>query len=477
MERMKIMEIRKNDTAYQASILGNFAEEREKLLKESAPDLQKIDCFTTTGGTGSGDISLCARGKGKKILDAVEGALNTLPASSLEMKDYMIPANEGRITHMALTYSLAGDAAANYRESLKVFLAHMPAAKFTILTSNERDTKELRKMVNQWNKEGVVENPERVNIISTNAQFSIWAQDSALVMGDKVIQQDRMWFPGYGDSEMAKEITQANPEVKFQRMEGIFIDGGNQLATKDKIFVGSDAIAFMMKDMRTYPSKYETIKNDLRIRDDDRMSQEELCKLMMDRTFPHQKVVIVGYKGQQPAFHIDMAITPLGKPDPESGKPVMLVGDPSVAIKTLEDLMKKSPAKFASYEKAVHKKIAGSPDHPLKDLVNYLNEDKNLQENFDALAKGFERDGYKVERVPYLGSSSMRNAPWITYNNSVFDGDSIFVPNFGVPELDGPANKVFEKYGYNVVPIDMNAISSMMGAINCITKVIERAYS
>lgn len=95
---------------------------------------------------------------------------------------------------------------------------------------------------------------------------------------------------------------------------------------------------------------------------------------------------------------------------------------------------------------------------------------------FDEVAKTLEAEGYKVERVPYLAHSSMESLPNITYNNSLIDGHNIFIPNFNIPELDETANSIYRKYGYNVIPIDMTAISTSRGAINCMTKVLEREY-
>jgi hypothetical protein len=260
-------------------------------------------------------------------------------------------------------------------------------------------------------------------------------------------------------------------------MEGIYIDGGNQLATNDKLYVGSDAIAFMISNMNSYPKKYNKITCELKIEGADKISKEELAKLMLDRTFPHQKVIIVGYQGEQPAFHIDMAMTPLGKPDPQTGKAVITVGDPSMATDILTDIKKNNPEKYAKYEEEIKKKISRAPSHPLDHLMNTVNREPELQTKFDAIARGFEHAGYKIERVPYLGSTATRGVPWITYNNSVIDGDNIFIPNFGIPELDEPSNNLYKKYGYTPVPLDMTAISSLQGAINCITKVIERQYN
>ena len=264
------------------------------------------------------------------------------------------------------------------------------------------------------------------------------------------MEQDRTWFPGRDDGALAGALAKANPELKYHRMEGIFVDGGNQLATRDTLFVGSDAIAFMTKDMKKYPSKYEKIAGDLKIDSHASMERKELAKLMLDRTFPHQKVVIIGYKGEQPSFHIDMAMTPLGKPDPETGKKVVTVGDPSMAVSILKELKEKDPSQYKIYGRTILEKLGHHTDglskwlekhfpsfseklglidrNPLDALVDGVGSDKELQKSFDAISKGLMRDGYKVERVPYLGSSDIDDVPWITYNNSVIDGDQYTAP-------------------------------------------------
>ncbi len=498
------MEIGNKREIYEGMNLGKFSGEREKILKEVKLDPDKMDGFMKASPGEDESIKVVLDlGKLKKKFSKMSGkseelsgggekkeiSLNTGLArkaidrllkkhdSSLEMNDYMIPSNKGHVKHMCLTFGRLGDMEHNYLEAMKTFIAKMPSAKFTILTSSEGDKEKLQNFVEQWAKEGAISEPGRVQISASNNDFSIWAQDSTLVVGNNVVEQYRMWFPGSGDGAVASEIAKINPEIKYKKMEGIFIDGGNQLATDDTVFVGSDAVAFAIKYMKSYPSKYYKIAEDLKIDNVKSLSQEELAKTMMDRSFPHQKVVVIGYKGEQPAFHIDMAMTPLGKTDPETGKKVITVGDPSMALNILKDIKEKEPEKFASYEKSLSEKLHGWNRNPLEGLLKHLKNDKALQENFDAVAKGLEDSGYKIERVPYLGSSSLRNHPWITYNNSVVDGNNIFIPNFGIPELDSVGNGVYEKYGYDMVPIDMTAISSLQGAINCITKVIERDYT
>jgi hypothetical protein len=335
----------------------------------------------------------------------------------------------------------------------------------------------LKKCVKDWARNGIVKNPDRIKIVNSDMNFSIWAQDSAWVVGNKTVQQERVGYPGYDDMRFARELARVNPEIKHKKVEGVFIDGGNQLADRDKIFVGIDAIAFALHNMKKYPAKYEKIMCDKGITPDPGLSKAKMMKLIMDSEFPHQKVTIVGHKGTQPSFHIDMAMTPLGKKDPETGKPVMLLGDPSLAIGILNDVKKKSPGKYNQYQKEIREKVSRVDRNPLNTMISRVGEDKALQESLDTLAKGFEKDGYKVERVPYLGGTYLQKHPWFTYNNSVIDGDNVFIPNFGIPELDEAGNGKFKKYGYTPIPVEMSTISSLFGAINCITKVVEREYA
>ncbi len=396
--------------------------------------------------------------------------------TSLAMDGYMIPQNEGRIKHMCFTFGNMGQEKPAYLNAMKTFISSMDDAKFTILTSDEQGRREVKDEIMKWCNDGTISSPERITVISTGANLSIWAQDSTLVQGSKIMEQDRMDFPQQGDWKVASSLAGVNPELTYERVKGRFIDGGNQLPTMDNIYIGSDAITFMMKDMKNYPQKYNTIKGDLHIDAKD-VSHEELCKLMLDRTFPKQKVVIIGNNEGQPAFHIDMAMTPLGKIDPETGKKVVTVGDPSMAIKILKDIKEREPFKYERYERNIENTVTWGPLKPLDNLLYTMDGDRELQEKFDSLAADLEKDGFKVERLPYLGTTKLKYVPWITYNNAVIDGDNIFIPNFGIDELDTAGNSVYEKYGYNTIPVDMNAVSSFRGALNCITKVIEREYT
>jgi len=300
---------------------------------------------------------------------------------SINMDGYMIPANKGKITHLCLTYGISGygPVKENYQKVFKTFLQNMPDARFTVLTSDDKNRKELQSIVDELASSGIKNNPERIKIVNTGQEVSIWAQDSTLVIGNKVIVPEREYIPDEGDKAVARKITRLNPSLKFENIEGLFIDGGNQLATEDKIFLGSDTVNFMMKDMKKYPSKYDRITGELNIKEAEKLSQEELCKLMLTRTFPHQKLVFIGDIGEgekQPEAHIDLFMTPLGKVDPETGKEVITVGDPFLACKILDKLKENDPEKYAKYEEMIKNKIPNCHErHPLNTITNFIFEE------------------------------------------------------------------------------------------------------
>ena len=97
----------------------------------------------------------------------------------------MIPCNEGKISHMTLTCGMLGNAKDNYINALKTFIAEMPTAKFTILTSSKGDAKELKDCVKEWAKEGSIKNPERVTLQTPTSISPYGPRIPRLVVGDK----------------------------------------------------------------------------------------------------------------------------------------------------------------------------------------------------------------------------------------------------------------------------------------------------
>ncbi|MBI2265696.1 MAG: agmatine deiminase family protein [Armatimonadetes bacterium] len=241
---------------------------------------------------------------------------------------------------------------------------------------------------------------------------------------------------------------------------------------------------------------------------------EDLARRIIQTRFPEQKLIITGSKSprgnmEQPALHIDFGSTLLEN-DPETGKPVIVIGDPSAAIQTLAGLKERDPEGYRKIVEEMRTKLnppgKNDPDpldyapyygeedggpvmrmyesllekrhyDPLEVLLDAVAADSRFQERFDRSARDFEEKGFLVERIPYLGTNNILSSlevPWITYNNVLIDDRKVFMPTYGITELDDAARKIYEKRGYEVITADMAAISSKRGAINCATKVLER---
>ncbi|MEQ8172147.1 MAG: hypothetical protein ABRQ38_24895 [Candidatus Eremiobacterota bacterium] len=144
------MEIGNKREIYEGMNLGKFSGEREKILKEVKLDPDKMDGFMKASPGEDESIKVVLDlGKLKKKFSKMSGkseelagggekkeiTLNTGLArkaidrllkkhdSSLEMNDYMIPANKGHVKHMCLTFGRLGDMESNYMEAMKTFIA------------------------------------------------------------------------------------------------------------------------------------------------------------------------------------------------------------------------------------------------------------------------------------------------------------------------------------------------------------------
>ncbi|MBI2265697.1 MAG: hypothetical protein HYU64_11070 [Armatimonadetes bacterium] len=155
--------------------------------------------------------------------------------------DLMMPTNTGKIKHLLMTYDGKGN---GYVELFKTLAEHMPDSRFTVLTKGDAAKKELEGALQDLEKEGRVKEPSRFNIRATDREISIWAQDSILVQGKTLIVPDRSKyaFSEKGDASVADLVAEANPEFRVLRSQGLFIDGGNEIASPEYLVVGSEAL-------------------------------------------------------------------------------------------------------------------------------------------------------------------------------------------------------------------------------------------
>lgn len=459
----------------------------------------------------------------------------------------------GEIDHLLLSYDTMESYPVidkNYFKAVESLLTNLPNVKFTVIVSGE-GKKRFEAFLQDLQKNGKLINPDRIQLVLQRegcsikfqmwksrikglysgvksllhsplsraairdriymlkrdvkevAPLSNWAQDSVLVKGDTIYRQDRRYFPGVGDRYMAETAAKALPDFDYGRLKGIYVDGGNSLSTQKDIMIGVDSLEEMVKSMRPWPKIFYTIRSKLTRREDDPLQDKERVRksmLKLQNTFPTQRVLIIGEK-IQPAFHIDMTVTPLA-PSQISGKPVALVGDPRWGADLLEKLRKSNPSAYAAYQKKISSQMVQPISDPLGKLER-VNRNQERLEHFAKTARELENAGYEVHRIPYLGEAdrtegikpedvyspedlklqrekgreevgTYEEAPTMTYNNALLDGSRVFMPTYGIPEIDGEAAEVYRQMGYQVLPVEMVGLTQWDGAIHCIVKVLRK---
>lgn len=102
--------------------------------------------------------------------------------------------------------------------------------------------------------------------------------------------------------------------------------------------------------------------------------------------------------------------------------------------------------------------------------------------DFNEYARQLEAKGYEVKRIPHHEPGSL-GEPYISYNNCLmerFEKDGreirrVFLPVYGIEPLDRAACQTWESVGYEVIPLQLSALSSQWGALRCISNWLDRS--
>lgn len=301
---------------------------------------------------------------------------------------------------------------------------------------------------------------------SSAAALTMWAQDSLLVIGNKLVVPERGSFHKV-DREVPRYLAALYPE--FHTADTPFqLEGGNVLPTPSTVYLGSK---YLLESIPS-PKRSSSVTHG-RARGGISATKDEIAQALSS-VFPKQKSVVLQDQPDD-CFHIDMGLTWIG-PNPATGKPRVVVADVKQAKEILYKLKTDDPARFTQLEHKLSKEISDRSDGKPLTLLLRANT-REMEVWADREAGKLEKAGYEVLRIPFLATDhSASDLPWITYNNALVHDDKIFMPSYGIRELDDCAAQVYTKAGYNVVPIYMPAISSLQGALNCITKGLERSY-
>jgi hypothetical protein len=90
---------------------------------------------------------------------------------------------------------------------------------------------------------------------------------------------------------------------------------------------------------------------------------------------------------------------------------------------------------------------------------------------FHHAAEQLEAAGYRVVRVPL---TPIGPQTFISYTNGVFERDRVFMPWYGIPELDDAARAAYEAQGLAVFPIPVKSVYRFHGTIGCLVNVLAR---
>ena len=202
---------------------------------------------------------------------------------------------------------------------------------------------------------------------------------------------------------------------------------------------------------------------------------EDLPRLVFESEF-QRPVLVVARDREQPAFHIDMTLTPIGDSK-------FLVGDPSLAIEALNQL---TPEERAEANRAMALQAGITSGEDLIEKLISANSSPEKQADYDATACELAEAGYEIQRMPALmGLRTTWSVPYLTYNNCIMEnyqdqnGDTVkkvYLPQYGCAPLDKMAESIYEQNGFEVVPLEMGAISKLEGAIRCSSYAIKRQF-
>ena len=312
-----------------------------------------------------------------------------------------------------------------------------PDTIFHIALGSKKNIEIYQERIKKWK----IKKPGRIKLYNIKKPITPWARDRFMVTAepgtDGKITIVRPWLgtkvpPEWLSENPFPDLIAKNSKRKISiRQTELSWQGGNFVASDSHIFSAYNTVPYLMTKTILSPAE-----------------AEQLLEVEFGR-----KGVVLGDKDDPvPAAHIDMYLTPIDNK-------TLILGDPELG----EQLFLESFRKNAK-DKAAAAKVA--MPRPAATLAPY----------YDKVRRMLEERGFTVKRIPLV---ACRKADMImTYNNVLMerrDGVKyVYMPTYGIIELDGAALNTYESLGFTVVPIDVSRIYQNQGAIRCLTNVISR---
>lgn len=442
---------------------------------------------------------------------------------------FMHPDSMGKIEHLAfqLDHNISGKVRSQVFDAWGQVFTHLDDdVKITIALEDKSDQAAIEKFV----KDLGVKNPNRFQyVVEQDLNITMWARDQMLGMGNDgggntLVGQTTM-RPHGDDEVLVPRLAAAMPELHWDPDKKLQTDGGDEVSNPTHTFLGYNSLVLTAKrlqeaDAKSTDRRYEPT-TELRIpgrdsspeeirsgqaqfihADDQRVRKPVLDSILdmlgkpkedipnqqlyMDQALQYftdkyqKQIVILGadnpateIKERPATFHVDMGTTPIDRGQ-------VLVGDPSAAIAIINSM---TPQERAEHNRSLNAQLGlpASYDSMGELVKENTVKTPDLQHQFDDNARVIKEAGFEIGRLPYLQGPPRMS--WVTYNNCLMesytkeDGTKVrrvFLPEYGLPKLDQAAEEVYKAKGFEVIPLQLAALTAMRGAIRCISNVYDR---
>jgi len=442
----------------------------------------------------------------------------------------------GRVKHLAMQLSsyVYGRTRTQVLDSYKTLFLNMePDTKFTVIVGSDRDRADVEKVI----RDNEVPNPDRINILKPDVgSLTVWARDMMVGMflpddesKQALLDQTMLHDWHNNDAKVPAYIADKYDSIVLDKEPRIVTDGGDTVSNRNESYVGYYSLAATAKNLHNMGKQNPRIKQRM-IAYYENQYNREVVKSDADNPFPFQLVPrdypremhIMPFsleknpdynpgnlkpgQADEGQMYEDLATELFSK---QFGKPVNVMGrdDPTtpqtenpasdhmdmgmtpVDEKTFTlgspDLTRRIFKSMTPDELKQAENVLSRAAGKKIDLKKILEETRanDSQHDFDVYEKKFKDDGYRVIRLPHAEPGW--GSPYISYNNCLMErwdkkGDGteyrrIFLPTYGIEKLDKYAIEVYQKEGFEVIPMRLDSLSSRWGALRCITNWLERS--
>ena len=343
---------------------------------------------------------------------------------------------------------------ASILETVVDIIRGVPFARVIVATPSIQDGIQLRVEL-----DAVGGLPRALDLVVASEGLTPWVRDAFLALRDpfgRMRLEVRPLNPVLEDREADREV----PELLARRLRAsvdvdypaLYFEGGNVVSDERWAFVGANTM------------EYNTADTTIRFRSD---LEVRLFHLL------GRPVVLVGSQDDPaPLDHLDMLMTPLGRRR-------VAVGDLRLGLSILDGL---SPQRQQQLEELFSARTGmyGGRSFSFRAFLAY-NRAGARAEAFDRVAQALEARGFDVVRMPLLTGGLDAGFPVMTYQNVVQDEVGgrrrALVPQYRVEELDAAAREAWRAVGYEPVAVDAFSVVDLVGAVRCLSNVIDRAPS